>query len=132
MATLTTRPPAPGAGRPAPRPLAEVAQELLRLTRAQAETLAAEDVAAFASLTDARDGLVAELARWPAASATAETRAVLHAVGALDQQNVAQARRLLADTARALKDLRHGQAALHGYGRPGAVVAPAAGFEREC
>jgi hypothetical protein len=105
------------------------AEGLLALARAQTRALYGEDFAAFQALADAREGLTARLAAWSTARAAqapaeaAQVRQVLEQVAAIDRENTALARALLVETARALQQVRHGRAALHGYAAPGQAVA---------
>jgi hypothetical protein len=100
---------------PAENPAQANCLRLLALAEAQTAALAAEDVETFAQVTSERDALPPLLAGQAPA-----LRALLERVAAMDQANLARARDLLHATERELRQVRGGQSALRGYGRPGA------------
>ncbi|HLI26410.1 MAG TPA: hypothetical protein VKZ60_05030 [Chloroflexota bacterium] len=102
-----------------PTDSARVAAAVLALARQQTRALYAEDFAAFRALADERDALVARLA----VPLAAGVRATLERVAAIDRENEALVRALLAETARALQRLREGRVALRGYATPAQVAA---------
>jgi hypothetical protein len=60
----------------------------------------------------------------------AAVRATFERVAAIDRENEALVRALLAETARALQRLRAGRAALHGYASPArAATSPGAALD---
>ncbi len=94
-------------------------QRLLALAEAQTAALVAADVETFVRVTSERDALPLRLdAPLPPALQPA-LRATLERVVALDRANLARARALLRATERGLRQVRQGQVALRGYGRPG-------------
>jgi hypothetical protein len=101
---------------------------LLALAEAQTAALAAEDVDAFARATSEREALPPlQAGQVPEGQAPA-LRALLERVAAMDHANLARARALLHATERELRQVRDGQAALRGYGRPGAHLTAAPAF----
>jgi hypothetical protein len=96
---------------------------LLALAEAQTAALAAADVEQFARATSEREALPPLRAEQVPAGQAGELRGLLERVAALDHANLAAARALLRATERELRQVRDGQTALRGYGRPGAHLA---------
>jgi hypothetical protein len=96
---------------------------LLALAEAQTAALAAADVDTFARATSEREALPPLLAGQVSEGQAPALRALLERVAAMDQANLARARKLLRATERELRQVRDGRVALRGYGRPGAHLA---------
>lgn len=106
---------------------AGLCRELLSVVQAQDEALGREDFEAFERLAGEREVLQQALAQaLPAGDLPAHAVPAVHGllleIAELDRRSMALARELLESTRAALRQLRQGQTALHGYGRPGAHV----------
>jgi FAD synthase len=101
----------------------DTCERLLLITQAQTAALLADDFACFGQLFDQRTQLAQLIDQQVTPSLRQQVRQRLLAIAALDQENIFLARRLLEETARALKQVQHGQTAMRGYGRPGANLS---------
>ncbi len=108
--------------------MAGLGPRLLEVAQGQVRALEDGDVASFERLADQRDALVATLARAPLMQIDQHDRAVMAQVVQLDREAMGLAARLLDQTDRERRQLRHGRAALRGYARPGADLASRPAF----
>jgi hypothetical protein len=100
-------------------PLGTVLARLRDVMLAQGEALGADDFDSLERLSVERDQLVAALAPYTAADATAADRPLLDQIGALDQRLLEQVRAGREQATHSLRDVHRGRGALNEYQRRG-------------
>lgn len=98
----------------------EASQRLLGLAQAQMRALETGELEKFRRLAGERATVQRAFDQPVPSEALAAVRAALEEVAAIDRRNIALVRELMAHTRQTLAQLRRGQAAARGYGRPGA------------